>query len=42
MDYPHLIHLLEERDIPKALKLVYSYEDPLGLKTVIYEIQKNE
>ena len=40
-DYPKLAHLLDERDIPEGLILVYSNIDESGLKTVIYQMKKD-
>jgi len=40
-DFPLIAHLLEEKDIPNDLKLVYTDQDKSRLKTVIYHLVKD-
>ncbi len=39
-NYPKLVHLLEETDVPENLRLVYRSKDESGFKTVIYQLVK--
>jgi len=40
-DFPLIAHLLEEKDIPNDLKLVYTDQDKSKLRTVIYQLVKD-
>jgi hypothetical protein len=40
MEYPKIAYLIEGDDVPKGLDLIYKKENPSGLKTTIYKINK--